>query len=117
MPKEPAQKGLRRRLATEANARRSLIGSQSCLRCFGPSSPRHPRALGRAVEAICSVAELAAVERINTSYLCRVLRLILLAPDLVEAVLDGRAERHYAPGAHEAVSGGMGGAEALILLK
>ena len=37
-----------------------------------------------------SVAELAAAERINQSYLCRVLRLTLLAPDLVEAILDGR---------------------------
>lgn len=37
-----------------------------------------------------SVAELAAVEKINQSYLCRVLRLTLLAPDIVEAILDGR---------------------------
>jgi hypothetical protein len=34
--------------------------------------------------------ELAAAERVNLSYLCRVLRLTLLAPDIVEAVLDGR---------------------------
>jgi hypothetical protein len=42
-----------------------------------------------------SVAELAAAERINASYLARVLRLTLLAPATVEAVLDGRhnAER------------------------
>jgi len=33
---------------------------------------------------------LAAAEKINASYLCRVLRLTLLAPDLVEAILDGR---------------------------
>lgn len=37
-----------------------------------------------------SVAELAAAEKINESYLCRVLRLTLLAPDIVEAILDGR---------------------------
>ena len=37
-----------------------------------------------------SVAELAEAEKINQSYLCRVLRLTLLAPDIVEAVLDGR---------------------------
>jgi hypothetical protein len=37
-----------------------------------------------------SIAELAAAERINASYLARVLRLTLLAPDLVEGLLDGR---------------------------
>jgi hypothetical protein len=36
-----------------------------------------------------SVAELAAAERINASYLARVLRLALLAPDLIETVLAG----------------------------
>ena len=37
-----------------------------------------------------TITELAAAEKINASYLCRVLRLTLLAPDLVEAILDGR---------------------------
>jgi hypothetical protein len=37
-----------------------------------------------------SIAELAAVEKINSTYLSRILRLTLLAPDLVEAILDGR---------------------------
>ena len=37
-----------------------------------------------------SVSELAAAEKINQSYVCRVLRLTLLAPDVVEAILDGR---------------------------
>jgi hypothetical protein len=37
-----------------------------------------------------SITELAAAEKINQSYLCRVLRLTLLAPDIVEAILDGR---------------------------
>lgn len=37
-----------------------------------------------------SVVDLAAAEKINQSYLCRVLRLTLLAPDIVEAILDGR---------------------------
>jgi hypothetical protein len=36
-----------------------------------------------------SVADLAAAERINPSYLARVLRLTLLAPEIVEAILDG----------------------------
>jgi hypothetical protein len=37
-----------------------------------------------------SVAELAVAERINSSYRARVLRLTLLAPNIVEAVLNGR---------------------------
>jgi hypothetical protein len=37
-----------------------------------------------------SVADLAAVEGVNQSYLCRVLRLNLLAPDIVKSILDGR---------------------------
>jgi hypothetical protein len=36
-----------------------------------------------------SIAELAEVEKINQSYLCRVLRLSLLAPDIVEGALNG----------------------------
>ena len=37
-----------------------------------------------------TVAELAAAERMNSSYLSRVLRLTLLAPAIVDAMLDGR---------------------------
>ena len=37
-----------------------------------------------------SITELAAAEKINQSYVCRILRLTLLAPHLVEAILDGR---------------------------
>jgi hypothetical protein len=37
-----------------------------------------------------SIEELAAAERINPSYLGRVLRLSLLAPAIVEDLLDGR---------------------------
>lgn len=37
-----------------------------------------------------SIVELAAAEKINESYVCRVLRLTLLAPDIVESILDGR---------------------------
>lgn len=38
-----------------------------------------------------SLTELADAERINRSYLCRVLRLTLIAPDIVEAAIDGRS--------------------------
>ena len=37
-----------------------------------------------------SVTELARAENINGSYMARVLRMTLLAPDVVEAILDGR---------------------------
>jgi len=50
----------------------------------------------RAVRMISSssvsvtIDESAAVEKINPSYVSRVLRLTLLAPGMVEAILDGR---------------------------
>ena len=37
-----------------------------------------------------SVSELAAAEKLNRGYLGRILMLTLLAPDIVEAILDGR---------------------------
>lgn len=36
-----------------------------------------------------SIAELAVAEKINPSYVARMLRLTLLAPDVVEAILGG----------------------------
>lgn len=39
-----------------------------------------------------SITELAAAEKINQSYVCRILRLTLLAPEIVEAVLDGHQQ-------------------------
>lgn len=38
--------------------------------------------------------ELAEAEKINPSYLTRIYRLTLLAPDIVEAILDGRQPRN-----------------------
>ena len=37
-----------------------------------------------------TVAEIAAAEKVNASYACRVLRIALLAPELVEEILAGR---------------------------
>ena len=39
--------------------------------------------------AYSSIAEMADKERINRSYLSRTIRLTLLAPDIVEAILNG----------------------------
>ncbi len=40
--------------------------------------------------AFMSISELAEREGIAPSYMTRILRLTLLAPDIVEAILDGR---------------------------
>jgi hypothetical protein len=37
-----------------------------------------------------TLADLAAAERISRSYVCRVMRLALLAPDIVERILEGQ---------------------------
>ena len=39
-----------------------------------------------------TINEIARAEKINSSYVSRVLRLTLLAPATVEAILDGRAD-------------------------
>lgn len=60
------------------------------------------KALGRAFRwkrmmesgEFATIAELAESERIAAPYLTRTMRLSLLSPDLVEAILDGRQPRH-----------------------
>jgi hypothetical protein len=39
------------------------------------------------------VTEIAEAERISKSYISRILRSALLAPDIIEAILAGRTER------------------------
>ena len=52
-----------------------------------------------------TINELAAAEKINSSYVSRLLRLTLLAPDIVEAILDGREpEGVTLPGLMEGVA-------------
>jgi hypothetical protein len=58
-----------------------------------------------------TIAEIAAAEKINESYVGRVLRLTLLAPDIVEAILGGTAADGAAVGLPAtALSGGLAGA-------
>jgi hypothetical protein len=39
-----------------------------------------------------SITELAAAEKINMSYMCRVLRLTLLSPQITESILNGQQD-------------------------
>lgn len=67
-----------------------------------PARPRVDNALVKAIARahrwrrmlesgeFSTIQEIAASERINASYLGRLLRLTLLAPTTVEAILDGR---------------------------
>ena len=48
------------------------------------------------------LAELAAAEEINPSYLARILRLTLLSPVIVERILDGEAPQVTLSGASKA---------------
>jgi hypothetical protein len=51
-----------------------------------------------------SISEMAAGEKLDRGYLGRLLQLTLLAPDIVEAIVDGRqAEGVTLPGLMEAV--------------
>ena len=45
--------------------------------------------MAREQRKLAAILELAAAERINSSYVNRILRLTLLAPDIVEAILEG----------------------------
>ena len=44
-----------------------------------------------------SVTEIAEAEKISKSYVSRILRLALLAPDIVEAILGGRQPSTWEP--------------------
>lgn len=69
-------------------------------RCFKPDEALL-KALARAFKwkrmieegQVRSLNELAEAEKLNGSYVSRIFRLTLLAPDIVEAILDGRQPR------------------------
>ena len=76
-----------------------------CARCRFPCSEPQPdgtlvKALARAWRwqklldegLYTSISEIGDAENISKSYVSRILRLALLAPDIVEAVVEGRAD-------------------------
>jgi hypothetical protein len=89
-------------LAIKKRGGRKVVISPDGQQPWVPSRPRVDNILLRAlVKAFhwkqllesgqfATVSELAAAENLNTSYVSHVLRLTLLAPDLVEQILDGR---------------------------
>ena len=82
---------------TIRGGRKTIIGAIQL-----PTRTRFDDSLGKAVtrafrwktrlegETYASIGELAKAEGINISYVARILKLSLLAPDIVEAILDGR---------------------------
>ena len=81
-----------------SKARPRADGTDDGTRPAGISTtPWSRRSRERSAGATCwraaptaTIAEIAAAEKINESYVGRVLRLTLLAPDIVEAILNGR---------------------------
>lgn len=69
---------------------------------WAPAKPRRDETLIRALArahrwkrmledgSYASIVELAQAEKINRAYVCRLLNLTMLAPEIVEAVLDGK---------------------------
>jgi hypothetical protein len=84
------RQGGRKRIVIPANAE-----------AWSPAKPQVDNTLVKAVvrahrwrnmlesNLFSSVRELAKAEKINESYLCRVLRLALLSPAITEAILNG----------------------------
>jgi hypothetical protein len=81
---------------------RKLVIAPAGAEAWAPPRPRVDAAMVKALARafrwrrmlesgeFTSITELAAAEKINQSYVCRILRLTLLAPDIVEVILDGR---------------------------
>lgn len=81
---------------------RKIVISPTGADAWAPSRPRVDNAMVKALARAHrwqkllvagryqTVRDLAEAENINPSYVARILRLTLLAPDIIEAILDGR---------------------------
>jgi hypothetical protein len=81
---------------------RKLVIAPQGMGAWAPPRPRVDNAMVKAIGRAfrwrklletgthTTVAEIAAVEKINASYVGRVMRLTLLSPEIVEVILDGR---------------------------
>src|SRR4051794_19746545 len=89
-------------MAIRKRGGRKLIVSSAGTEQWAPSRPRIDNTLLRAVVQAfrwkqqlelgqhVTISELAEVQKLDRSFVSHMLRLTLLAPDLVEAILDGR---------------------------
>jgi len=87
VPFRVVKRGGRKEMHLPANARRHSKPDNTLVKALARAF-RWKRRLESGEYA--TIAELAEREGIAVSYLTRVLRLTLLAPEIVEAVLDGR---------------------------
>lgn len=87
VPFRMVKRGGRKEIHLPADAPQSRRSDSSLVKALGRAF-RWKRMLESGEFA--TIGELAEHERIALSYMTRVLRLTLLAPDLVEAILDGR---------------------------
>jgi hypothetical protein len=89
-------------LAIRNRGGRKIVVSPDGQQTWAPSRPRFDNTLLRAVVQafhwkkqldagqFATVSEVAEAENLNGSYVSHVLKLTLLAPDLVEKILEGR---------------------------
>ena len=93
VPMRRRHRGGRREIAAPAGranwAHREARGNEALIRALAKA---HRWARRLESGEFTFIGELAAAEGVNGSYMSRVLRLSLLAPDIVAAVLDGKGE-------------------------